>query len=74
MTPALTQSITPRFGLNLRVWIRGLFSPNDVLQSEMISSHVGDSSLSGRLLPLVEKLSLKVTRKESADEDIRRLA
>ena len=46
----------------------------DVLQSELVSSHVGDPSSSSGGLPPVEKLTLKGARKEAADEDIRRLA
>ena len=47
---------------------------HDVLQSELVSSHVGDPSSSSGGLPPVEKLTLKGARKEAADEDIRRLA
>ena len=46
----------------------------DVLQSELISSHVGDPSSASGGLPPVEKLTLRGARKEAADEDIRRLA
>ena len=46
----------------------------DVLQSELISSHVGNPSSGSGGLPPVEKLTLRGARKEAADEDIRRLA
>ena len=46
----------------------------DVLDSELISSRVGDPSLASGGLPPVEKLTLRGARKEAADEDIRRLA
>ena len=46
----------------------------DVLQSELISSHVGNPSSGSGGPPPVEKLTLRGARKEAADEDIRRLA
>ena len=46
----------------------------DVLQSELISSHVRNPSSRSGGLPPVEKLTLRGARKEAADEDIRRLA